>query len=224
MIVCIVSNNNADRYGTIKKKCCVERAIPNQVIVQRTITPKGNRSLLSIATKIAIQLNCKLGGTPWMTAVPVPGLMTIGIDVSVDSRDKHRSYGALVASLNTKESAEYFSAVSVHSSGEELSAQLTLNMAKALRAYKDIHHALPQRICIYRGGVGDGHLNYVVEHEVKILTSKLKEIYDAADDPQIKCRMSFIVVSTRINARFFANGKNPGPGTVIDDVVTLPER
>lgn len=67
MIVCISPNNNADRYGTIKKKCCIDRPIPTQVIVQRTITPKGGnmRSLMSIATKIAIQMNCKLGGAPW---------------------------------------------------------------------------------------------------------------------------------------------------------------
>lgn len=68
MIVCVVSNNNADRYGCIKKKCCVDRDIPTQVLIHRTITPKdGNvRSLMSIATKVAIQINCKLGGAPWM--------------------------------------------------------------------------------------------------------------------------------------------------------------
>lgn len=68
MIVCVVSNNNADRYSSIKKKCCVDRAIPTQVLIHKTITPKdGNvRSLMSVATKVAIQINCKLGGAPWM--------------------------------------------------------------------------------------------------------------------------------------------------------------
>lgn len=31
MIMCVVSNNKADRYSAIKKKCSVERAVPTQV-------------------------------------------------------------------------------------------------------------------------------------------------------------------------------------------------
>lgn len=62
-IMIVVSNNNPVRYSAIKKKCCVERAIPTQVIIQKTIQPKDGsmRSLMSVATKVAIQLNCKLG-------------------------------------------------------------------------------------------------------------------------------------------------------------------
>lgn len=223
MIVCILPNNNSDRYGAIKKKCCIHRAIPTQVIVKRTITPKGGnaRGLLSIATKIAIQMNCKLGGAAWSTPIPIP-LMTIGIDVSVDSKDKHRSYGALVASIGQKPKEKYFSAVSTHSSGDGLCAELKVNVIKALRAYQELNRALPPRIVIYRSGVSDGNLKYVNETEVNVLADQFKEIYDS-DGSGTKCRMSFIIVNTRINARFFANGNNPQPGTVIDDVVTLPE-
>lgn len=66
-IMCIVSNQNADRYSTIKRKCCIDRPIATQVICHRTIIPKhGNPgSLMSIGTKVAIQINCKLGGAPW---------------------------------------------------------------------------------------------------------------------------------------------------------------
>lgn len=155
--------------------------------------------------------------------MPVKGLMAVGIDVSVDYRDRRRSYGALVASMDINRSAQYFSAVSSHSNGEELSTQLTLSVAKALKAYQNLHEALPERICIYRSGVGEGHLKYVVEHELNMLVEKLKEMYDSIGAEE-KCRMSFIIVSTRIDARFFVNGNNPAPGTVVDDVVTLPER
>merc|ERR1712018_824022 len=53
----------------------------------------------------------------------------------------------------------------------------------------------------YRDGVGDGQIPYIVDHE--------------------------IAASKRINSRFFKmNGQpsNPPSGTVVDDVVTLPER
>lgn len=75
LIMCVVTNNNADRYSNIKKKCCVQHPVPTQVICQRTITPKGGnmRGLMSIATKVAIQMNCKLGGLAWMIDMPIKG-------------------------------------------------------------------------------------------------------------------------------------------------------
>jgi aubergine-like protein len=37
-------------------------------------------------------------------------------------------------------------------------------------------------------------------------------------------KMAFVIVTKRINTRLFCDGKNPPPGTVVDDVITLPER
>jgi aubergine-like protein len=83
LIMCIVPNNRADRYSAIKKRTCVDRSVPTQVILTKTITPKqgGGGALMSVATKVVIQLNCKLGGAPWMVNMPISGLMTIGFDV-----------------------------------------------------------------------------------------------------------------------------------------------
>lgn len=88
LIMVVVPNNNADKYAAIKKKCCVERPIPTQVMLSRTIKmkPGKERNLLSVATKVLIQINCKLGGAAWMTTIPAPGIMTIGFDVCHDNR------------------------------------------------------------------------------------------------------------------------------------------
>jgi hypothetical protein len=56
------------------------------------------------------------------------GLMVVGFDVCHDTGSKTMSYGALVASLD-KAMSHYFSAVSRHSSGEELSNNITAHMA-----------------------------------------------------------------------------------------------
>lgn len=69
MIVCIVPNNKKDRYDAIKKLCCVDLGIPSQVVVSRTLAKK--QMLMSVATKIAIQMNCKLGGQVWRVSIPV---------------------------------------------------------------------------------------------------------------------------------------------------------
>lgn len=210
------------RYANIKKKCCVDRAVATQVLCQRTITPKkGN--LLSIATKVAIQINCKLGGAAWKVEMPLTGLMTVGFDVSHDTKDRSKSYGALVACMDMREGVNYFSAVSAHRNGEELSNDLCLNMTKALQEFRHTSNgALPKKIIVYRDGVGEGQTQYVLEYEVALLREKLDAIYKSVGDTSYN--LCFVVVSKRINARFFLGNFNPPPGTVVDDVVTLPER
>ncbi|CAG2061787.1 unnamed protein product [Timema podura] len=58
--------------------------------------------------------------------------MIVGFDVCHDTTDKGKSYGAMVASLN-KSLSRYFSAVSAHTSGEELSSHLAANMTMNAR-------------------------------------------------------------------------------------------
>lgn len=44
-------------------------SVPSQVIVGRTLAKK--QMLMSVATKICIQLNCKMGGEVWALEIPV---------------------------------------------------------------------------------------------------------------------------------------------------------
>lgn len=216
LIMCVVSNNRLDRYSSIKKKCCIDRAVPTQVILAKNLNAKG---VMSIATKVAIQLSCKIGGAPWTVEIPLTGLMVVGFDVCHDAGNKAKSYAALVASLN-KPFTRYFSAVAAHTSGEELSNYLTANVAKALHKYREYNGgALPQRIVIYRDGVGEGDIPTVCELEVENLKSHLNVMY--GDHPY---KMAFIIVTKRINTRLFLDGRNPPPGTVADDCITMPER
>ena len=43
--------------------------VPSQVVVARTLSKQ--QQLMSVATKIAIQMNCKLGGEAWALEIPV---------------------------------------------------------------------------------------------------------------------------------------------------------
>lgn len=90
LIFCVVSNNRSDRYSAIKKKCCVDRPVPSQVCLVRTISHKN---IMSIATKIAIQMNCKLGGAPWYIDNPLPGVMVVGFDVCHDTTMRKTDFG-----------------------------------------------------------------------------------------------------------------------------------
>ncbi|CAH2005609.1 unnamed protein product [Acanthoscelides obtectus] len=216
MIMCIVPNNSADRYSAIKKKCCVDRGIPSQVILARNLTSKG---VMSIATKVVVQLNCKVGGSPWTVGIPLSNIMIVGYDVCRDTVNKKKSFAGMVASLN-KQITRYFNFTSEHEHEEELSDNFASFLVIACHKFKEINGRHPERILIYRDGVGEGQLPYVFEHEVTTIKNRLvSEIYKKAED----LRMAFVVVSKRINTRIFGDRGNPPPGTVVDDIVTMPE-
>lgn len=198
----------------------MERSVPTQVVTRKSASnPKG---LMSIATKVAIQINCKLGYTPWMIDIPLKNLMTIGYDVAKSLRDRSKAYGALVATMNLKTNATFYSTVAECSSHDVLANSLWPMMTKALRQYNKEHDVLPSHILFYRDGVGEGSLKTLYEHEVKDIVEKLEEEYKRA---KAKPPMfAYVVVTKSINTRFFARGHNPPPGTVVDDVITLPER
>lgn len=161
-------------------------------------------------------------GAPWLPAViPMRGVMTIGFDVAKDSATKGRMYGCLVATMDLKQAANFYSAVSTYSDSETLSTQFGLNVVNALHAFDKQHGTLPSRIVIYRGGVGEGDITYVRDVEVKTIERQVQSAYDQRG---MKLQMAFIVVTKKINTRIFAPRGNPGPGTVVDDVITLPER
>merc|ERR1712002_1375091 len=217
----VVPNNKGDHYAAVKKKCCVEKPVPSQVVTASVLSkPKG---LMSVATKVAVQMNCKLGGEPWAVKIPLKDTMVIGYDTYHDSAQKGRSVGAVVASMNNT-FTKYLSVANLHTNpAQELNDNMCPAIAKALRKYAEINGNLPARIIMYRDGVGDGQIPYVMEHEI----TAIQNCFRAAGLTDDQLLFTYIIVSKRINTRFFKMaGKlsNPPSGTVVDDVVTLPER
>ncbi|XP_065199972.1 piwi-like protein Siwi [Planococcus citri] len=218
LIVFVVPNNRSDRYNAIKKKTIVDKSLPSQVVLLKNIKAKG---AMSIATKITIQINCKLGGAPWGVDNPMKKGMVVGFDVCHDPRDRRRSYGALVASLDPL-LGWYYSAINCHASGDELYSSIAINMTKAVNRYMKVNEGrLPSPIIMYRDGVGDGDLKYVFEVEVVAIQEALEKLYKAKNTP---LAIAVIIVTKRINTRIFHNRKNPPPGSVVDDVITIPQR
>jgi len=86
-ILCVIPSARSDIYNIIKRKLCIDRAgiflkylhdninfinliylfsVPSQVVLLKNVQ-KNN---FSICTKIAVQINCKLGGAPWLVTIP----------------------------------------------------------------------------------------------------------------------------------------------------------
>lgn len=68
-------------------------------------------------------------------SLSLQGMMIMGFDVTHDTDLKGSSYGALVASLDSQLTS-YFSAVSPHRTGNELSNDIAMNVTRALQKYK----------------------------------------------------------------------------------------
>ena len=98
-------------------------------------------------------------------------------------------------------------------------------LTECVDAYKSKNEYFPEQIILFRDGVGDGDLQYVYETELTQLNQGLMEYYEMEGFEPPK--FTFIVVTKKINTRLFTNAPkpdNPPPGTIVDDVITLPER
>uniref|UniRef100_A0AAQ5Z9S0 Piwi-like protein 1 n=1 Tax=Amphiprion ocellaris TaxID=80972 RepID=A0AAQ5Z9S0_AMPOC len=219
VVVVILSSNRKDKYDSVKKYLCVDCPTPSQCVVSRTLSRP--QALMAIATKIALQMACKMGGELWTVDIPLKQLMIVGIDCYHDTTAGKRSIGALVASLNQSMS-RWFSKCVLQHRGQEIMDGLKMALTAALKDYLKFNKCLPSRIIVYRDGVGDGQLHGVVNYEVSQIMDSIKSI-----GQDYEPKLSVVVVKKRISSRFFyhnnGNVLNPPPGTVIDTDVTRPE-
>ncbi|KAK3566050.1 hypothetical protein QTP86_025034, partial [Hemibagrus guttatus] len=219
IVVVILPTNRKDKYDSVKKYLCVDCPTPSQCVVARTLSRP--QALMTIATKIALQMNCKMGGELWSVEIPLKHLMIVGIDCYHDTAAGKRSIGALVASLNQGMS-RWFSKCVLQSRGQEIIDGLKVALQAALKTYFRYNKCLPSRIIVYRDGVGDGMLQSVVNYEVPQIMQSIKAMGE-----NYAPKLTVVVVKKRIASRFFAlldaKLSNPPPGTVIDTEVTRPE-
>ncbi|CAL4111914.1 unnamed protein product, partial [Meganyctiphanes norvegica] len=217
MAVVIFPTQREDKYSAVKRLCCVELCLPSQCIISRTI---GNENKLrSVTQKIALQINCKLGGELWAVKIPMQGLMICGIDVYHDPTRRGASVVGFVSSINQMLTKWYLRPPHERSAGVRVVRPLVACLVGVMSFTFPLHHSLPRSIVVYRDGVSDGALNLVEEHEVP----QLATIFQNFDSYEPK--LSFVVVQKRINTRvFLKTGRgmdNPVPGSIVDHTITM---
>uniref|UniRef100_A0A8C3F399 Piwi-like protein 2 n=1 Tax=Chrysemys picta bellii TaxID=8478 RepID=A0A8C3F399_CHRPI len=216
MVVCIITGTRDDLYGAIKKLCCVQSPVPSQVINARTIMTQPNK-LRSVAQKILLQINCKLGGELWGVDIPLKQLMVIGMDVYHDPSRGMRSVVGFIASTNLVLS-KWYSRVVFQMPHQEIVDSLKLCLVGALQKFYEVNHCLPEKIAVYRDGVSDSQLNTVVSYEIP----QLQQCFEAFENYQPK--MVVFVVQKKISTNLYSASTEhfvaPAPGTVIDHTVT----
>ncbi len=132
----VVPQIKSDRYASIKKLCCIEKPVASQVIVVKNIS--NEKKVNSVAQKVILQMNCKLGGELWACQTPfkvccysyhpnIPylsfflrqGIMVIGIDVFHEKGRRSGSVAGIVSTLNDNMS-RYYSNVAIQREGQEI--------------------------------------------------------------------------------------------------------
>jgi len=95
------SKGRCNLYDDVKRFLLEEYPIPSQVVLTSTI--QRGKNLRSIISKVLIQMNAKLGGTPWaVDALPFMNepTMICGMDVFHSTALGKKSVLALTASMN----------------------------------------------------------------------------------------------------------------------------
>jgi len=222
LVCCILTNNRKDRYDAIKKVLCVDCPVPSQMLLSKTLQKPGQ--LMSVATKVGIQINAKLGGEIWAVQIPAKTLMVVGIDTYRDSQSRSSQMIGFVASINPT-CTRYYSRVIEQRSQNDIISGLKSCMQDALQKYHQVNGVLPAKIIVYRDGVNDFQLLDVIENELPALNELCMKVQEGYDP-----KLGMIIVKKRGSARFFARDPrnsgqlfNPPPGTIIDHTVTNQE-
>jgi len=245
LVLMVVPAQKSDRYAAIKKLCCIESPVPSQVVCLKTIS--NEKRLSAVAQKIALQINCKLGGELWACKTPLKQLMVVGIDVYHDKSRKMGSIAGVVASLNDSLS-RYFSTVAIQKQGQEIIDALKIAFMQSLIRYYEVNNCFPETVVVYRDGVSDSQMDTVAKHEGNQFRntfkmgdedssgdsssgseSDLRKRFRSVVPTNYNPRFVYIVVQKRISTRIMMrqdrgnNVENPPPGTILDHTVTRYE-
>lgn len=215
-----------DKYSAVKKLCCIESPVPSQAILSRTVRKAATAR--TVALKVALQMNCKLGGTLWSVPIPVESTMVCGLDTYHDPKRRAPSVGALVASLN-QPLTRWYSKIYNQNPGLEFVDGLEVSMLSCLQKHREVNGRYPEQIVLFRDGVSDGQLPMCKDYEIPQILKSCRRI-----SPEYNPKLLLVVVQKRINTRIFSLNEremrtsgpggggygNPPPGTIVDHTIT----
>jgi len=233
MILCVLPNNNADLYNAIKRRLSHDHGILSQCILAKNLTSKN---AMSIATKLVIQMNTKLGGEPWTIPLPVElekHSAAIGFDYTGKGSNKT---GYLVTTINSTFS-RYFSFVFPYKDGQDLGTKLNEYFLNCLDAYRSAQSNWPQTVVFYRNNVEEGLVNRGdIERDAASLNTAIKAWLKAKKVEQ-PIHLVYVVMAKRSTIRLMSHAgtcnpskgvdpakvKNPPVGTVVDKEIVAKD-
>lgn len=200
-------------YARIKTECHVRIGALTQFFVNWRPNDKRSLTNMSIASNIVLQMITKLGNSPWLVQRPTGindnGSMTMVIGADVFHTGHKDSVASVIATLD-KDFTQYYSCNSFQMKrGDDILHYVSNAVVECTRKYAEVNKRAPDNIVFYRDGIGMGQHERVREIEITSIVEELKK-------SGIKSKLIYIVVTKRINDRFFEYGfdrrtKRKGP-------------
>ena len=202
-------------YKELKKHSLCRNGYVSQVIKVKSIQKRG---VMSVCSKILLQINAKLGGISYKTIqdkqVADRKLMIIGVD---SSYIKGKGTGvAMVATINDS-FTNFFNKETIikeDSNKKQLQYCISNFIELAIEEYRKENGEYPKGIIIYRQGVSLQQKEY--------LKTEIAQIDFSCETKSIL--YYYILVNTKTNFKFFETTDdeytNPGPGLLVIDGVT----
>lgn len=216
-VVFLLGKNDNKLYPELKKHSLCTSGYVSQVVKARSMQKKG---VLSVCSKILLQLNAKLRGVSYKVnfdnSVKERKLMVVGVD---SSRIKGKKTGvAMVATINDTFTDFYNKEdiIKEENYKEQLQYCVSSFIEEAVEVYKKQNkNEKPKGIIIYRQGVSLQQKDY--------LKDEIREIDNLCENKNIL--YYYILVNTKTTFKFFEKNaqnkySNPGPGLLIINGVT----
>ena len=202
-------------YKQLKIHSLCTNGYVSQVVKAKTLQNK--RGLMSICSKILLQINAKLGGVSYKTVIDKNikerELMVVGVD---SSHVKGKGTGvAMVGTINDS-FTDFFNKEQIinEKNKDQLQYSVSKFIKEAIAAYNEKNGKNPKNIIIYRQGVS--------LQQKEFLKTEIKEI--ALECGKEKILFYYILVNTKTTFKFFEkSGKsynNPESGLLVIDGVT----
>lgn len=234
LVLIIIPGKNSQIYSEVKRAGDTEVGVMTQVLCSQTMGKaiKSNSTMLNLLLKI----NTKCGGQnvsiPSKMRSPIMNepVIVFGADVTHPAAGEisRPSIAAIVGSMDPVP-CKFQATVSVQERRLEFIADTKDMVKKLLRRFYHKNGKKPQRIVMYRDGVGEGQFKLVLAHEMKAMRDACLELEkDGSYQPGI----TFICVQKRHHMRLFCDDRqdmvgksnNIPAGTVVDTNICHPSQ
>ena len=215
-VIFLLGKNYNKLYAELKKHSLCKNGYVSQIIKAQSL--KNNR-ILSICSKILLQINAKLGGVSYKTIIDKNikdmDIMVIGADSSHFSK---RTAIALISTIDESFADFYNKGEILKDNDVQYRFCVSSFIEEAIPVYEKKNNKLPKNIIIYRQGISDNIIDILKEEifQIEQLCNKKGILF------------YYILVNTRTTFKFFEKCGNkyfnPGAGLLVIDGVTHQDK
>ena len=200
-------------YNELKKHSLCNNGYVSQIVKTKALKSKG---ILSICSKILLQINAKLGGVSYKTVIDKNikerKLMVVG----VDSSHFRKHTGIAMVSTIDDSFADFYNKEQIIQEDkiEQIQFCISSFLEEAIPVYEKKNGEKPKNIIIYRQGVS--------ANIIDALKVEIKQIEQVCKNNSIL--FYYILVNTKSTFKFFEISQNqfcnPSAGLLVTDEVT----